>query len=194
MNSYCSVIIWIHTSTPSYEFKSCVWIHIFKSIPATPLITHTESSIGHSPSVLVHYDNLPYGCGNKFYPRGRALCIDHNTKCTALERPLPPIEDHCKHNDPCDNRIVASVNNLLRLTSDLNSWTSKFVITHGDQSIDVWIWIHMMEWMYEFIWWQNNMNSYHWRRIWIHIIEWVYEFIDLTKIRIHMLAVGYEFI
>jgi hypothetical protein len=87
--------------------------------------------------VLVHYDNLPYGCGNKFYPRGRALCIDHNTKCTALERPLPPIEDHCKHNDPSDNRIVASVNNLLRLTSDLNSWTSKFVITHGDQSIDV---------------------------------------------------------
>ena len=96
-----------------------------------------ESSIGHSPSVTVHYDNLPYGCGNKFYPRGRALYIDHNTKCTALERPLPPIEDHCKHNDPCDNRIVASVNNLLRLTSDLNSWTSKFVITHGDQSIDV---------------------------------------------------------
>jgi hypothetical protein len=96
-----------------------------------------ESSIGHSPSVTVHYDNLPYGCGNKFDPRGRALYIDHNTKCTTLERPLPPIEDHCKHNDPSDNRIVASVNNLLRLTSDLNSWTSKFVITHGDQSIDV---------------------------------------------------------
>jgi hypothetical protein len=35
-----------------------------------------------------------------------------------------------------DNRIVVSVNNLLPLTSDLNSWTSKFVITHGDQSID----------------------------------------------------------
>ena len=102
MNSYYSVLIWIHTSTPSYEFKSCVWIHIFKSIPTTPAITHTESSIGRSPSVLVHYDNLPYGCGNKFYPRGRALCIDHNTKCTALERPLPPIEDHCKHNDPSE--------------------------------------------------------------------------------------------
>jgi hypothetical protein len=36
-----------------------------------------------------------------------------------------------------DNRIVVSVKNLLRLTSDLNTWTSKFVITHGDQSIDV---------------------------------------------------------
>ena len=36
-----------------------------------------------------------------------------------------------------ENRIVASVNNLLRLTSDLNSWTSNFVMTHGDQSKDV---------------------------------------------------------
>jgi hypothetical protein len=36
-----------------------------------------------------------------------------------------------------ENRIEASVNNLLRLTSDLNTWTSKFVVTHGDQSIDV---------------------------------------------------------
>ena len=36
-----------------------------------------------------------------------------------------------------DNRILVSVKNLLRLTSDLNTWTSKFVITHSDQSIDV---------------------------------------------------------
>ena len=36
-----------------------------------------------------------------------------------------------------ENCMVATVNNLLRLTSDLNSWTSKFVITNGDQSIDV---------------------------------------------------------
>ncbi len=93
-----------------------------------------ESSIGHSPSVTVHY---PYGCGKKFDPRGRVLYIDHNTKCTTLERPLPPIEDHYKHNDASDNCIVSSVNNLLCLTSDLNSWTSKFVIAHGDQSIDV---------------------------------------------------------
>ncbi len=119
-----SLIVLIHTPTPSYELESCVWIHIFKSIPTTPTITHMELSIGHSPSVTVHYDNLPYGCGNKFDSRGRALYIDHNTKCTTLERPLPPIEDHCKHNDPSDNRIVASVNNLLCLTSDLNSWTS----------------------------------------------------------------------
>jgi len=96
-----------------------------------------ESSIGQSPSVTVHYDNLPYGCGNKFDPRGRALYTDHNTKCTTLERPFSPIEDHCKHNDPSDNRIVASVNNLLRLTSELNTWSSKFVVTHGDQYIDV---------------------------------------------------------
>ena len=96
-----------------------------------------ESSIGHSPSVTVHYDKLPYGCEKKFDPRGRALYIDHNTKSTTLERPLPPIEDHCKQNDASDNCIVASVNNILRLTSDLNSLTSKFVVTHGDQSIDV---------------------------------------------------------
>jgi hypothetical protein len=96
-----------------------------------------ESSIGHSPSATVHYDKLPYGCGKKFDPRGRALYIEHNTKCTTLERPLSPIEDHCKQNDASDNRIVASINNILRLISDLNSWTSKFVITHSDQSIDV---------------------------------------------------------
>jgi hypothetical protein len=36
-----------------------------------------------------------------------------------------------------DNCIVVSVKNLLRLTSDLNTWSSKFVITHGDQSIHV---------------------------------------------------------
>ena len=36
-----------------------------------------------------------------------------------------------------ENCIVASVFNLLRLTSDLNTWTSNFVVTRGDQSIDV---------------------------------------------------------
>ena len=36
-----------------------------------------------------------------------------------------------------DNRMVTSVNNLLRLTSDLNNWTSKMVITHGDESLDI---------------------------------------------------------
>jgi len=36
-----------------------------------------------------------------------------------------------------ENCMITSVSNLLRLTSDLNSWTSKLVITHGDQSIDV---------------------------------------------------------
>ena len=36
-----------------------------------------------------------------------------------------------------ENRIVASVNNLLCLTSYLNSWTSYFLVTHGDQSIYV---------------------------------------------------------
>ena len=36
-----------------------------------------------------------------------------------------------------DNRILVSVKNLLRLTSDLNTWTSKFVVTHSETSIDV---------------------------------------------------------
>ena len=35
------------------------------------------------------------------------------------------------------NRIETSVSKLLRLTADLNTWTSSFVVTHGDQSIDV---------------------------------------------------------
>ena len=36
-----------------------------------------------------------------------------------------------------ENCILASVFNLLCLTFDLNTWTSNFVVTHGDQSIDV---------------------------------------------------------
>ena len=36
-----------------------------------------------------------------------------------------------------ENHIEATVSNLLRLTSNLNTWTSNFVVTHGDQSIDV---------------------------------------------------------
>ena len=36
-----------------------------------------------------------------------------------------------------ENHIVASVNILLHLASDLNTWSSKFMISHGDQSIDV---------------------------------------------------------
>jgi hypothetical protein len=36
-----------------------------------------------------------------------------------------------------ENHMVTSINNLLRLTSDLNSWSSKMVISHGDQSLDI---------------------------------------------------------
>ena len=36
-----------------------------------------------------------------------------------------------------ENRIETSVSKLLRLTSDLNTWTSNFVVPHSDQSIDV---------------------------------------------------------
>ena len=36
-----------------------------------------------------------------------------------------------------ENRTETSVSNLLCLTSDLNTWTSNFVVPHGDQSIDV---------------------------------------------------------
>ena len=36
-----------------------------------------------------------------------------------------------------ENCIEASVSNLLHLTSDLNTWTSNFMVPHGDQSIDV---------------------------------------------------------
>ncbi len=36
-----------------------------------------------------------------------------------------------------ENCIETSVNKLLRLTSDVNTWTSNFVVPHGDQSIDV---------------------------------------------------------
>jgi len=33
--------------------------------------------------------------------------------------------------------MVTSINNLLRLTSDLNSLSSKMAISHGDQSLDI---------------------------------------------------------
>ena len=36
-----------------------------------------------------------------------------------------------------ENRMVTSINNLLRLTSDLNSWSSNMVISHRDQSLDI---------------------------------------------------------
>jgi hypothetical protein len=36
-----------------------------------------------------------------------------------------------------ENRIETSVSTHLRITSELNSWTSNFVVPHGDQSIDV---------------------------------------------------------
>jgi hypothetical protein len=40
------------------------------------------------------------------------------------------------HNVP-ENCIEASINKFLRMDSDLNTWTSTFVVTHGDKSIDV---------------------------------------------------------
>jgi len=36
-----------------------------------------------------------------------------------------------------ENCIVASINILLRLASDLNTWSSKFMISHGDQYVDL---------------------------------------------------------
>ncbi len=36
-----------------------------------------------------------------------------------------------------ENCIEASMNKNLHMSSDLNTWTSKFVVTHGDKSIDV---------------------------------------------------------
>jgi hypothetical protein len=40
------------------------------------------------------------------------------------------------HNVP-ENCIEASINKILCMSSDLNTWISKFVVTHGDKSIDV---------------------------------------------------------
>jgi hypothetical protein len=34
-----------------------------------------------------------------------------------------------------ESRLVTSINNLLRLTSDMNSWSSKMVISHRGQSL-----------------------------------------------------------
>jgi hypothetical protein len=36
-----------------------------------------------------------------------------------------------------ENCIEASMNKILPMSSDLNTWTSTFVVTHGDKSIDV---------------------------------------------------------
>ena len=44
---------------------------------------------------------------------------------------------HMKAMSIPENRMVTSINNLLRLTSDLNSWSSKMVISHGGQSLDI---------------------------------------------------------
>jgi hypothetical protein len=86
----------------------------------------------HSPSVAVDYEELPNGWEKRFDPCRRAFYIDHNTKtATWLWPPFTTFEDQT------NNRIVASVKNLLHLTSDMNSWSSKFVVTHGNTTIDV---------------------------------------------------------
>jgi hypothetical protein len=36
-----------------------------------------------------------------------------------------------------ENCIEASMNKILHMSSNLNTWTAKFVVTHGDKSIDV---------------------------------------------------------
>jgi hypothetical protein len=42
------------------------------------------------------------------------------------------------HNDNVpENCIEASINKILRMSFDLNTWTSKIVVTHGDKSINV---------------------------------------------------------
>jgi hypothetical protein len=36
-----------------------------------------------------------------------------------------------------ENCMEASINKILCMSSDLNTWISKFVVTHGDKSINV---------------------------------------------------------
>ncbi len=129
MNSYTHTMIWIH-------------ILLYKLIYSSQSPPHQQSHTWNRLLVILLLwqcitTSFPTIWEKNFNPHGRVFYIDHNTKSMTLERPLPPIEDHCKQNDATDNCIIASVNNLLHLTSDFNSWTSKFVITHGDQSIDV---------------------------------------------------------
>jgi hypothetical protein len=40
------------------------------------------------------------------------------------------------HNVP-ENCIEASINKIFCMSSDLNTWSSKFVVTYGDKSINV---------------------------------------------------------
>ena len=98
--------------------------------PAVSLLDNINLRVS-SPSVEVDYDKLPNGWEKQFDSRGREFYIDHINKSTTWVRPSPMIEDET------DNRIVASVKNLLRLTSDMNSWSSKFMVTHGNTLIDV---------------------------------------------------------
>ena len=105
----------IHTLTLTYEFKSFV----------APL-DHMNSY--HSSMIWIHtilYHMNSY-LSSMIWIHIRMLQSIPNTR-TILQTALS-IPENC---------IVTSVNNLLHLTSDLNSWMSKMVITHRDQSLDI---------------------------------------------------------
>jgi hypothetical protein len=115
MNSYYSPIIWIHTPTLTYEFISFITpLDHMNSYPSSMIRIHIQ---------LYHMNSY---FSSMIWIHIRMLQSIPTTR-TILQA-ASSIPENC---------MITSVNNLLRLTSDLNSWTSKLVITHGDQSIDV---------------------------------------------------------
>ena len=113
MNSYYLSIIWIHTPTLTYE------VILSLSYEFISFVDDMNSYTYLSYEFIYYFNDM-----NSYF-----LFIHHVNSYI-------PVNPH--HTDYFTNGIVySSVNNLLCLTSDLNSWTSNFVMTHGDQSIDV---------------------------------------------------------
>jgi hypothetical protein len=115
MNSYFNANIWIHIihcSPQSYEFIS--FVNDMNSYSSSMIWIHIQ--LYHMNSYL----------SSMIWIHIRMVQSIPNTR-TILQMATSIHE----------NRMVTSINNLLRLTSDLNSWSSKMVISHGDQSLDI---------------------------------------------------------
>jgi len=109
------LLLWSHTSTLTYEFISFT----------TPL-DHVNSY----PSSMIWIHNQLYHMNSYLSSMiWIHICMLQSIPTTrTILQTASSIPKNC---------MVSSINNLLRLTSDLNSWMSKLVITHGDQSLDI---------------------------------------------------------
>jgi hypothetical protein len=121
MNSYYLSIIWIHTPTLTYE------VILSLSYEFISFVDDMNSYTYLSYEFIYYFNDM-----NSYF-----LFIHHVNSYILFQSIPTTLTILQMESSIPENCIVASVSNLLRLTSGLNCWTSNFVMTHGDQSIDV---------------------------------------------------------